>query len=126
MAKHRREDDYVELGRDSPYRYNPIADDPDAYASLLNNLFGRGKEPFWQQAYTNLVKFTILLYKTLDGYVRLINVYECAINSDLLEERIEECRRRFERVDSVLVDPEVYVQHPQLHRFPFEIDKRAS
>src|SRR2546430_12721654 len=32
-------------------------------ASLLNNLFGKGKEPFWQQAYTNLVKFIILLHK---------------------------------------------------------------
>src|SRR5437016_12566498 len=29
----------------------------------IYNLFGRGKEPFWQQAYTNLVKFIILLHK---------------------------------------------------------------
>ena len=48
---------------ESEYRYNPLHNDLDAYAlaysiaSLLNNLFGKGKEPFWQQAYTNLVKF---------------------------------------------------------------------
>jgi len=33
----------------------------------LNNLFGKGKEPFWQQAYTNLVKFIILLHKITYG-----------------------------------------------------------
>ena len=43
-------------------------------------MFGRGKEPFWQQAYTNLVKFIILLHKTLYDYVTLFEVYECTIN----------------------------------------------
>ena len=72
------------------YRYNPLHNDLDAYAlaygiaSLLNNLFGKGKEPFWQQAYTNLVKFIILLHKTLYDYVTLFDVYECAINPALL------------------------------------------
>jgi len=37
---------------DSEYRYNPLHNDLDAHAlayniaSLLNNLFGKGKEPF--------------------------------------------------------------------------------
>jgi len=67
----------------------------DAYAlaygiaSLLNNLFGRGKEPFWQQAYTNLVKFIILLHKVLYDYVTLFDIYEGAINPGLLEQRIK-------------------------------------
>ena len=43
-------------------------------ASLLNNLFGRGKEPFWQQAYTNLVKFIIQLHKVAYDYVTLFEV----------------------------------------------------
>ena len=87
--------DYVEISLDSPYRYNPLHNDLDAYAlaygiaSLLNNLFGKGKEPFWQQAYTNLVKFIILLHKVLYDYVTLFDVYECAINPDLLEQKIE-------------------------------------
>ena len=57
------------MSLDSNFRYNPLYNDLDAYAlaygiaSLLNNLFGKGKEPFWQQAYTNLVKFVILLHK---------------------------------------------------------------
>lgn len=56
---------------DSQYRYNPPHNDLEAYAlaygiaSLLNNLFGRRKEPFWEQAYTNLVKFIILLHKVV-------------------------------------------------------------
>ncbi|MFH1572714.1 MAG: hypothetical protein ABIG68_01955 [Acidobacteriota bacterium] len=62
LRRHGRDGDYIEMSLDSPYRYNPLRNDLDAYAlvysiaSLLNNLFGRGKEPFWQQAYTNLVK----------------------------------------------------------------------
>jgi hypothetical protein len=88
--------DYVEISLDSEYRYNPLHNDLDAYAlafniaSLLNNLFGRGKEPFWQQAYTNLVKFIILLHKVAYDYVTLFNVYECAISPPLLEQRLSE------------------------------------
>jgi hypothetical protein len=93
---HGRGEDYVEISLDSEFRYNPLHNNLDAYAlafniaSLLNNLFGRGKEPFWQQAYTNLVKFIILLHKVAYDYVTLFNVYECAISPPLLEQRIEE------------------------------------
>ena len=62
-------------------------------ASLLNNLFGKGKEPFWQQAYTNLVKFIIQLHKIAYGYVTLFDVYECAINPELLEKKIHEAEQ---------------------------------
>jgi hypothetical protein len=54
LARHGRAEDYIEISLDSQYRYNPLQSDLDAYAlayniaSLLNNLFGRGKEPFWQ------------------------------------------------------------------------------
>ena len=87
LARHGRAEDYVEIGLDSQYRYNPLHNDLDAYAlayniaSLLNNLFGRGKEPFWQQAYTNLVKFIILLHKVAYDYVTFFDVYECAIDN---------------------------------------------
>ncbi len=80
LQKHAREADYLEISLDCPYRYNPLHNDMEAYAlaygiaSLLNNLFGRGKEPFWQQAYTNLVKFIILLHKINYDYVTLFDV----------------------------------------------------
>ena len=62
--------DYIEIGLDSAYCYNPLHNDLDPYAvafaiaTLLNNLFGKSKEPFWQQAYTDLLKFVILLRRS--------------------------------------------------------------
>ena len=102
LSLHKRQEDYVEISLDSEYRYNPLHNDLDAYAlaysiaSLLNNLFGRGKEPFWQQAYTNLVKFIILLHKVAYDYVTLFDVYECTISPDVLERKIQEAERRLE------------------------------
>ena len=57
----KREEDYVEIGLDTGVCYNPLHNDLDPYAvayaiaTLLNNLFGKSKEPFWQQAYTDLL-----------------------------------------------------------------------
>jgi fatty acid desaturase len=75
LRRHGREAAYVEVSLESSYRYNRLHNDVDAYAlaygiaTLMTNLFGRGKEPFWQQASTNLVKFVILLHQTLDDNV---------------------------------------------------------
>jgi hypothetical protein len=80
--QHGREDDYVEIALDSEYRYNPLHNDLDssalAYsvASLLNNLYGHGKEPFWQQAYTNMLQHIILLHKVLYDYVTFLRPIE--------------------------------------------------
>ena len=58
-------------------------------ASLLNQLFGKGKEPFWQQAYTNLVRWIIELYRVLPGgWVTLRDVYHCAIDKALFAKKI--------------------------------------
>jgi hypothetical protein len=101
LTRHGRAADYVEVSLESPYRYNPLHNDLDAYAlaygiaTLMTNLFGRGKEPFWQQASTNLVKFVILLHQILDDYVTLFQVYEHVINADKLRARIAEGERHF-------------------------------
>src|ERR1700732_97914 len=114
LEKYGRREDYVEISLASPYRYNPLHNDLEAYAlaygiaSLLNNLFGRGKEPFWQQAYTNLVKFIILLHKVNYGYVTLFDVYECAISPPLLEERIAEAEDIILGRHYVAVTPKLY------------------
>ncbi|MCB1021648.1 MAG: TraM recognition domain-containing protein, partial [Acidobacteria bacterium] len=128
LRKHGREGDYIELSLDCPYRYNPLYNDLEAYAlaygiaSLLTNLFGRGKEPFWQQAYTNVVKFIVLLHKSVYGYVTLFDVYECAINPDLLAQRIAEGQALFEPGEFLLVDPPDYYDAPELKAFDFEMD----
>src|SRR5204863_494410 len=131
LARHGRAEDYVEISLNSKYCYNPQNNDLDAYAlayniaSLLNNLFGRGKEPFWQQAYTNFVKFIILLHKVLYDYVTLFEVYECAINPKLLESQIEEGDRLFE-MEYLLVDIEAFEQHSALDEHAFVLDKREK
>src|ERR1700732_1207847 len=129
LEKYGRREDYVEISLASPYRYNPLHNDLEAYAlaygiaSLLNNLFGRGKEPFWQQAYTNLVKFIILLHKVNYGYVTLFDVYECAIDPNLLESKITEAERRLIEADSVLLWEEEYLKYPKdLEPFRFRLD----
>jgi hypothetical protein len=114
LDRHGRSQDYVEISLDSEYRYNPLYNDLDAYAlayniaSLLNNLFGRGKEPFWQQAYTNLVKFIILLHKVAYDYVTFFDIYECAISPPLLEERIREAEEIILGRHFAAITPKVY------------------
>ena len=55
LRKYGCESDTVEISLDCEYRYNLFHNDLEAYAlasgiaSLLNNSFGTGKEPFWQQ-----------------------------------------------------------------------------
>src|SRR5260221_12946764 len=101
LRRHGRDEDYVEISLTSVYRYNPLHNDLDAYAlafgiaTLMTNLFGRGKEPFWQQASTNLIKFVILLHQTVDGYVTLLQVYEHAISPVKLRAKIEEGEARY-------------------------------
>jgi len=116
LDRHGRCEDYVEISLESDFRYNPLHNDLDAYAlafsiaSLLNNLFGRGKEPFWQQAYTNLVKFIILLHKVAYDYVTLFNVYECAISPPLLEQRIREAEELVMGRHYVAVTPQLFAE----------------
>jgi len=133
LARYGRPGDYVEISLDSEYRYNPLHNDLDAYAlaysiaSLLNNLFGRGKEPFWQQAYTNLVKFIILLHKVAFDYVTLFDVYECAINPEALERKIAEAKRRLLEADSALLTEEEYLKFPRdLEPFHFRLDQESN
>ena len=135
LKSHQREADYLEVSLESKYRYNPLHNDLEAYtlaygiASLLNNLFGKGKEPFWQQAYTNLVKFIILLHKVNYDYVTLFDVYECAINPELLESRIREGERLYDMVEYIIVTLDDYTNHPnhrELSKFPFVADSDAG
>jgi hypothetical protein len=125
LAKYGREGDYVEVNLNADYRYNPLYNDLDAYAlayniaSLLTNLFGRGKEPFWQQAYTNLVKFIIQLHKVAYDYVTLFDIYECAINPELLESKIQDAEEKLKGRNYLVIADEDFRSHPELERFQF-------
>ena len=92
-----RGQDYIELGMDARSQWNPLsAWWLDSYSlaytvsSLLNQLFGKGKEPFWQQAYTNLVRWIIELHRVFpEHWVTLQQVYRCAIDPELFAAKIE-------------------------------------
>ena len=93
-----READYVEVGLDTDVCYNPLHNDLDPYAvayaiaTLLNNLFGKSKEPFWQQAYTDLLKFVILLRRLTDGYTTFAEVYRYILDDQLIDRDIRKLK----------------------------------
>ncbi len=106
-----REDDYVEIGLDGSWQWNPL-DDPllDTYSlaytvsSLINQLFGKSREPFWQQAYTNLVRWIIELHRLLPGgWVTLRDVYRCTIDAELFARKISQARELAARLCPVRV-----------------------
>ena len=90
--------DYIELGMKGRWQWNPLSAwwlDSCSLAytvsSLLNQLFGKGKEPFWQQAYTNLVRWIIELHRIFpERWVTLQQVYRCAIDPELFAAKIEQ------------------------------------
>ena len=103
-----RRDDYIEIGLDTGVCYNPLHNDLDPYAvayavgSLLNNLFGRSKEPFWQQAYTDLLKFVISLRRITEGYTTLTEVYRYVIEDGLIDKNIRTLKAQFDNPADVV------------------------
>src|SRR6202171_5847011 len=133
LSRRGREHDYIEIGLDSEWAYNPLHNDLDGYAiaygiaSLLNNLFGKGKEPFWQQAYTNLIKFIIILHKVGFGYVTLFDVYESAISQEVLERKMKEAEHIILGKCCLGVSRELFQQHAQeLAAIGFEADETGQ
>ena len=111
LEKARRGNDYVEIGLDGAWQWNPL-DDPllDTYSlaytvsSLINQLFGKSREPFWQQAYTNLVRWIIELHRLLPGgWVTLRDVYRCTIDAELFARKIGQARELAARLCPVRV-----------------------
>jgi hypothetical protein len=106
-----RTDDYLEIGLDTGVCYNPLHNDLDPYAvayaigSLLNNLFGRSKEPFWQQAYTDLLKFVISLRRITEGYTTLAEVYQFIIEDGKIEKNIRTLKAQFDNPADVIAIP---------------------
>ena len=121
LADAGREEDYIELGMEGSFQWNPLSTKVlDSYSlaytvsSLLNQLFGKGKEPFWQQAYTNLVRWIIELYRVFPGqWVTLRQVYHCAIDKELFAAKIKQAEAfvRQLRQGIVVVPSKDYMPH---------------
>jgi hypothetical protein len=96
-----RAEDYVEVSLTGNVRYNPLNNDSDAYAqafniaSVITAIWGKGKEPFWQQSYTDLVRYVIMLHRVRDGYVTMLDIFRIVISSGKLEEMLTATGRRF-------------------------------
>lgn len=96
-----REHDYVEVSLDGNVRYNPLNNSLDAYAQAFNiatiitSIWGKGKEPFWQQSYTDLVRYVILLHRVRDGYLTLVDIFRTVVSAGRLEEILVEVGARF-------------------------------
>jgi hypothetical protein len=96
-----REHDYVEVSLDGNVRYNPLNNSLDAYAQAFNiatiitSIWGKGKEPFWQQSYTDLVRYVILLHRVRDGYLTLVDIFRTVVSAGGLEEMLVEVGARF-------------------------------
>ena len=113
--------DYIELGMNGRWQWNPLsAWWLDSYSlaytvsSLLNQLFGKGKEPFWQQAYTNLVRWIIELHRIFpERWVTLQQVYRCAIDPDLFAAKIEQAEAWSNELNkgTVFIPEVVYQAH---------------
>ncbi len=122
-----REQDYVEVSLDGDIRYNPLNNDLDAYAqafniaSIITAIWGKGKEPFWQQSYTDLVRYVIMLHRVRDGYVTLLDVFRTVISANALERMLIEVGRGFTGIGYVGIGEDVHRQHELvLRKFGFE------
>ena len=97
-----RPEDYRELSLDGEWAWNPLNEpEIDSYSlafsigSLLNQLFGKSREPFWQQAYTSLVRAAIELHRLEEHpWFTLQDIYRLAISGEGFMARIEEATSR--------------------------------
>ena len=121
-----RGEDYIEIGLGGRWQWNPLAAAwLDSYslaytiASLINQLFGMGKEPFWQQAYTDFVRWTIELHRLCpEQWVTLQDVYRCALESERVEALIERVAKEVETPQTVRVNRKAMLEQAA------ELDKK--
>ena len=118
-----RGEDYLEIGLGGSWQWNPL-DDPllDSYslaygvASLINQLFGKSREPFWQQASTNLVRWIVELHRLLPGgWVTLRDIYRCTIDAELFAAKIREAQDLVDEVcpARVVISHDDLISHPE-------------
>src|SRR5579883_267912 len=128
-----REQDYIEVSLDGDIRYNPLNNSLDPYAqafniaSIITSIWGKGKEPFWQQSYTDLVRYVILLHRVRDGYVTLVDVFQTVISAGRLEEMLIEVGSRFSSTQYIGITRAAYQKYEsQLSPLGFEWNKDAK
>jgi hypothetical protein len=115
-----REQDYVEVSLDGDIRYNPLNNDLDAYAqafniaSIITSIWGKGKEPFWQQSYTDLVRYVIMLHRLREGYLTMVDIFRTVVSAGRLEELIIEVGSRFSTASYIGIEKNEYKKYEEL------------
>lgn len=115
-----RGEDYVEVSLDGHLRYNPLNNDADPYAqafgiaSAIIAIWGKGKEPFWVQSYTDLVRYVILLHRVRNGYVTMVDLFRTVISAGALETMLTQAGRRFTEISFISIGKPEYEQHKSL------------
>ena len=115
-----REQDYVEVSLEGNIRYNPLNNDSDAYAQAFNiasvivAIWGKGKEPFWQQSYTDLVRYVIMLHRVRDGYVTMLDIFRTVISSGTLEQMLTQVGRRYTSIAFVGIGKTEYLKYESI------------
>ena len=119
--------DYVEVSLDGDIRYNPLNNSLDPYAqafniaSIITSIWGKGREPFWQQSYTDLVRYVILLHRIRDGYLTMVDLFRTVISAGCLEEMLIEVGSRFSQTKYIGIGKDAYQEHePLLSSLGFE------
>ncbi len=106
--------DYIEVSLDGDIRYNPLNNSLDPYAqafniaSIITSIWGKGKEPFWQQSYTDLMRYVILLHRIRDGYLTMVDLFRTVISAGRLEEMLIEVGARFSTTSYIGIGKEAY------------------
>ncbi len=133
LKSHGREQDYIGVSLDSHVRYNLLNNDLDPYAqafniaSIITSIWGKGKEPFWQQSYTDLVRYVIVLHRVQSGYVTLVDVFRTVISSGRLEELLTETSCRVSKTGYVTISKEDYAVHSRLlAQFGFTLHRSSD
>src|SRR5579883_343604 len=128
-----REQDYIEVSLDGDIRYNPLNNSLDPYAqafniaSIITSIWGKGKEPFWQQSYTDLVRYVILLHRVRDGYVTLVDVFQTVISAGRLEEMLVEVGSQFSTTSYIGIEKNDYLgEEEQLAPLGFQWNPKAN
>jgi len=128
-----RGEDYVEVSLTGNFRYNPLNNDADPYAqafsiaSVIIAIWGKGKEPFWVQSYTDLVRYVIMLHRVRDEYVTMVNIFRTVISAGTLEAMLTQTGRRFTPISFIGVGKADYLKYEStLTPFGFEWNDHAN
>jgi hypothetical protein len=96
-----RLEDYVEIGLgEESAVYNPLSGDLDPQAiafgigSLIENTFGKGREPYWRQASESAIRLAVRAHQAAYEHVTLRDIYRGLADKEMLSRAAKDAIRR--------------------------------